>query len=154
MTTPDPLSSAASGYAGDPKPVNRAPLDVAWALVLDLAPRLSRQERNTIFAKVGAGEAYDVIEEVLITALRRRLRVTDELLWQVSDLSRAYLGDPGRTLQRLVEGTRGIQEVLGPPVRSSDLPCLGSKAKRGSRARTLPAARTPATAEREKLKEP
>jgi hypothetical protein len=82
--------------------------DLAWDLASALESVLTAADRTLIFAKIGAGEVFGAIGDLLVAAQNLSPTFPPELLLRASTWLDAYIGSDDETrLRELLERLRG-----------------------------------------------
>lgn len=70
----------------------RTQYQLAWDLATAMATRLDRASRNRLFARIGAGETYSAIEELLARAAHTGYPVSEALADEIRRWAGGYTG--------------------------------------------------------------
>ena len=63
---------------------------LAWEFAATVAPTLNQVDRTSVYAAIGAGDTYRVIEKLLHTSAVHRLHVPDEIVSMLARWLHAY----------------------------------------------------------------
>jgi hypothetical protein len=98
----------------------RTQSQLAWDLAIAMAARLDRSNRNRLFARLGAGETYSAIEELLTRAAHTGYPVSKVLADDIGRWLNGYTGTQCEPRLRVIVAQLRVAEsgVLG--VRCTD----------------------------------
>ena len=84
--------------------------DLAWELASAVESVLTAADRSLIFAKIGAGEAFTAIGDLLVAAQHLGANLPQDLLLKASTWLDAYVGSDDEARLRALLGRLGAVE--------------------------------------------
>lgn len=90
----------------------RTSAELAWELIVSLAPHLNRPCRNRLFAAIGSGDTYPAIEELLAQAARGGYPLIESVAVEIERWLNGYSGTSGEPRLRAIVAQL---KVVGPP---------------------------------------
>lgn len=105
--------------ATTPRP-RRTQSQLAWDLALAIAPRLNRSHRTQLFARIGAGETYPAIEELLTRAAHNGYPVGESLADDIGHWVRGYAGTIREPRLRVIVAQLRVGESDAVDVRAQN----------------------------------